>query len=416
VIAAVAWLERRLGRGPLVAMLIFVGVLVPALGFVTAYPLHYSYVADHFQYLAGPALIALIVALATAVIRQIAPAAKPLPHVLAGVVLGALLVLTLMRSSVFASPIDLWRDAAAKNPASAMVHSNYGQALFAATQQQRDLSDEERAKLFDDAAQQLGVAVKLYPEHDESLDKALTLWGRILLFQGKPAEAIDKFDRAAAADSRNYEALLGRGDALIELKRVDDAIKAYRAALATAEVQRAKVSREAGAAVVQALARALAAHGDRAEAIALYQRAIKAAGERANLHKEYADLLRDIGKKTDAALEYRNAILLDPAYIDARLALGRLMMSVGNLEGAQQQLVAAARINSLYPPLMDAAKEFDALMKVHDASTRAATTRSTSGPATSRPAEVEQALRQLTRPRDATSEVYVAPATQPSSR
>ena len=39
-------------------------MLVPALGFFDVYPMRYSFVADHFQYHASPALIALIVGVA----------------------------------------------------------------------------------------------------------------------------------------------------------------------------------------------------------------------------------------------------------------------------------------------------------------------------------------------------------------
>ena len=46
-----------LSRGPLAAALLFAGTLFPALGFINVYPFVFSYVADHFQYLAAAALI-----------------------------------------------------------------------------------------------------------------------------------------------------------------------------------------------------------------------------------------------------------------------------------------------------------------------------------------------------------------------
>ena len=53
------WLARgRIGRGPLAAVLIFCGVLFPALGFINVFPFRFSFVADHFQYHASIALIA----------------------------------------------------------------------------------------------------------------------------------------------------------------------------------------------------------------------------------------------------------------------------------------------------------------------------------------------------------------------
>ena len=67
-VAAVAalvglWLARgAIGRGPLAAALIFAIGVAPALGFFNVYPFRYSLVADHFQYQAAIALIALAAA------------------------------------------------------------------------------------------------------------------------------------------------------------------------------------------------------------------------------------------------------------------------------------------------------------------------------------------------------------------
>jgi hypothetical protein len=44
-------------RGALVGLLFFAGTLLPALGFFNAYPFRFSYVADHFQYLARASLV-----------------------------------------------------------------------------------------------------------------------------------------------------------------------------------------------------------------------------------------------------------------------------------------------------------------------------------------------------------------------
>ena len=48
--AGLACPRRTAGRWP--AFLFFLGTLFPALGFLNVYPFRYSYVADHFQYLA----------------------------------------------------------------------------------------------------------------------------------------------------------------------------------------------------------------------------------------------------------------------------------------------------------------------------------------------------------------------------
>ncbi len=52
-------LRRELGKAPLAALLFFAITLFPALGFFDVYPFRYSFVADHFQYLASMGPIAL---------------------------------------------------------------------------------------------------------------------------------------------------------------------------------------------------------------------------------------------------------------------------------------------------------------------------------------------------------------------
>ena len=56
------WWWRARSRGPLAAVLFFAGTLVPALGFFDVYPFRFSFVADHFQYLASLGIIALAAA------------------------------------------------------------------------------------------------------------------------------------------------------------------------------------------------------------------------------------------------------------------------------------------------------------------------------------------------------------------
>ena len=65
VVVALWLLRRRVGKPPLVAALFFGGTLAPALGLIDVYPMRYSFVADHFQYLASIGPIVLFVALLT---------------------------------------------------------------------------------------------------------------------------------------------------------------------------------------------------------------------------------------------------------------------------------------------------------------------------------------------------------------
>jgi len=54
------WKRSRIGRWPLVAYLYFLLTLAPALGFVNFYPIRYSFVADHFLYLASIGIVSVL--------------------------------------------------------------------------------------------------------------------------------------------------------------------------------------------------------------------------------------------------------------------------------------------------------------------------------------------------------------------
>src|SRR5207237_9669525 len=73
LLLGVLWQVRKNSRAPLAATLVFLGLLFPALGFINVYPFIYSFVADHFQYLACVGPLTLIAAGITVALDSIAP-------------------------------------------------------------------------------------------------------------------------------------------------------------------------------------------------------------------------------------------------------------------------------------------------------------------------------------------------------
>ena len=143
-VVAGLWLaRRRIGKGPLVAVLFFAGTLGPALGFVNVYPMRYSFVADHFQYLASVGLITLCAA-GLARIPRIIPATLV-------VLLGAL---TWQQAGIYRNLETLWRDTLAKNPDCWMAHNNLGHLL----------SNQGR---IDEAMEHYHKAIQINPNHYE---------------------------------------------------------------------------------------------------------------------------------------------------------------------------------------------------------------------------------------------------------
>src|SRR5207253_7227988 len=88
-LAVALGLLARTHRGPLAGFLFFIGTLFPALGFLNVYPFRYSYVADHFQYLAMLGIVVPVAVWLTRLAGRI-PQGK-----LAAIVLPALLLATL---------------------------------------------------------------------------------------------------------------------------------------------------------------------------------------------------------------------------------------------------------------------------------------------------------------------------------
>ncbi len=137
VLAALALGIKMLGRGPLAVALCYVAALFPALGFANAYPFRFSFVADHYQYLAGIPLIVLAVWLVSQIAAPLwmpRPATAEQPVVgksapVAVAIAAVLLVLGTVswnRAAVFAEPLTLWQDVLKpdKNPQSWLAAYN----------------------------------------------------------------------------------------------------------------------------------------------------------------------------------------------------------------------------------------------------------------------------------------------------
>jgi len=125
VLVAMLWLLRkRIGRGPLTGVLFFMGTLFPALGFVNVYPMRFSYVADHFQYLACIGVFAVVGGAMAAVGRS--RGGRWLAPGFCVLVLGALGSLTFQRTRVFYDDYTLFADNVRAGP-----ESWAGQIFFA---------------------------------------------------------------------------------------------------------------------------------------------------------------------------------------------------------------------------------------------------------------------------------------------
>jgi tetratricopeptide (TPR) repeat protein len=113
--------SKKFGRGPLVAILIFGGALVPVMGFNSVYPMRFSWVADHFQYHANFALMALIGAILVRI-----PIPKRIGQGITALVMIGLGFLSNIHGLTFQNEESLWRNTIKVNPEAWLAHENLG--------------------------------------------------------------------------------------------------------------------------------------------------------------------------------------------------------------------------------------------------------------------------------------------------
>src|SRR6267154_3944742 len=129
VCVVIYFLRRYLGRSIEVAAAFFVATLGPVLGFIMLYTFRYTFVADHYQYLAciGP------IALVSAGLVKLTNSVGYGPRFLSAVgilVFSALGLLTWRQSASYRDSETLWRKTIDRNPGWWMAEGNLGSDLL----------------------------------------------------------------------------------------------------------------------------------------------------------------------------------------------------------------------------------------------------------------------------------------------
>lgn len=187
-LAAWFWSLRSRTRGPLAALLFFGGSLFPVLGFLDIYPFRYSYVADHFVYLASLGVIVPLSAAATMAYEEIsAPASRRAAQAAVGALLATLAVLTNLQSRIYLDSKTLYRATLERNPDDWMAHQNLG------------LIYSRGARYRPEAITQFEDVIRLKPEHN----RAHYNLGLQLFISGRGPEAIEPFQKAIQYAPKN---------------------------------------------------------------------------------------------------------------------------------------------------------------------------------------------------------------------
>jgi tetratricopeptide (TPR) repeat protein len=288
-LAAVAALwaaRRRVGRGPLVAVLIFAGTLFPALGFFDVYPMRYSFVADHFQYLASLGLISLFAAaVATAAVRIFRGNKVP-PAIAAAILLAVLGALTWRQAQIYRDRETLWRDTLAKNPNSWMAHVNLGTIV------------EERGQV-EEAIRHFRESLRIQPVQPEAYNDL----GNALRTQGELDEAVAQLRRSLDVDPRYILAHNNLGLVYHDRGEYDEAIRHFQRGL--------EIHPDFTAAHTN-LGITLAAQGRWDEAIQHHREALRIDPDLPQAHNNLASALLERGEVDEAIVHLLRVVELLP--------------------------------------------------------------------------------------------------------
>ena len=282
-------MRNRWGRGPLVALLFFGGTLLPALGFIDVLPMRYSFVADHFQYLASIGVIALLVAAAMIHLRD---AVKPLATI--GVtILG---VMTFQQTFIYRDLDTLWSDTITKNPTGWMPRNNLANLRIADGK-------------YDDAGALLMEALNHNPDQPEVLSNL----GVIAEKRGRPGEAMMLYQRSLAKQPTG-NALSNIGTLYFQQGNLGEAERAFRRAI-DVEPRYARAHRLLGV--------ALAARQDFSAAAAELGRATELDPTSAEAWNNLGAVRENLGDLAGAITAYERAVAIDPGMEQAKKNLLR---------------------------------------------------------------------------------------------
>ncbi len=326
---ALGFLARK-NRGPLAGFLFFTGTLFPVLGFLNVYPFRYSYVADHFQYLAILGIIVPASAWLTVSARRI-PHGKIAAIVLPVLLLTTLTAATRQQSAMYRDYETLFRETLARNPGSSFLHNNLGVVLMS--------TGRER-----EAAAEFDTAVRLTPD---DADYRVNLGLALAQIPGRLTDAVAEYQAALRIDPNFPAAHLNLGLAFTAMPgRMEDAIAEYRKATAAYQSATQNEPNLWQAHFNLGLAYAQMA-GREAEAITEYQTALRMKPDSAVAHFQLGNTFHKMGRLPDAITEYQASLNIDPAVPEVHYELAYALAQV---PGRVPEAIAECRKMLLLKP------------------------------------------------------------------
>ena len=293
VLLSVLWWKRKgRGRPGFFAAAYFLIALLPVLGLLDHYFLRYSFVGDHFQYLASIGPLALAGAGLWVGLDRVAKGNQAVRLAGCGALLVVLGALTCGRTFAFQDNETLWSDTLAKNPACWVAHNNLG-GEFAAKGQT------------DEAIHQYRESLRFKPDYDLAHNNL----GMALSKKGQLDEAIGQYQEALRLRPDYANAHINLAIALGKKGQLDEAIRHFREGIRL-NPDYPEAHNNFGL--------ALARKGQTDEAIGQYLEALRLKPDDANTHNNLGAALGKKGQIDEAIQQFQEALRLQPDYADAR--------------------------------------------------------------------------------------------------
>jgi len=318
------WQRDRWARTAFFSLAYFVAALLPVLGLIDTFFWRYSFVGDHFQYLASMAPLALAGA---AFSTGLAALGKPPRWLVPGVsvvLLSILGVLSWRQCAQYRNDEVLWTTTLERNPASWMSHNNLAILLDA----QPGRSAESIAHYEE--------ALRLGPENGKAHNN---LASHLASIPGRQAEAIAHCEAALRIDpSLGWAHYHLAGLLAVQPARQAEAIAHYKQALhlmpGSAEAH-CKLAFELGK-----------ISGREVEAISHWREALRLRPDNAEAHNNLALMLvNQPGGASEAAAHFEEAMRLRPDWDEAHNNYASLLASLpGRLPEAIAHYEEALRL------------------------------------------------------------------------
>ena len=321
---ALWFLPGKAGRAVFFAGAYYVMSLFPVLGCFSIYFFRYSFVSDHFQYLASMGPLALVAAAGSEGFNRLGVAeslGRGLAFLRVGlctVVLLLLGILTWQQTAVYHDLITLYTTTLAQNPGCWMAHYNLGIAL-------RDRGES------DQAITHYRQAIALRPGYAEAHYNL----GRLLAEKGEFNDAVDHYEAALAINPDDPEAHNNLGATFVQQGRIDDAIAHYQKALATQPDY---------AAASCNLADALLSKGNIDGAIVHYLKCVAVLPNQPDAQYNLASALLRKGRIDEAIVHYEKTLELRPENANARVNLGSAFLAKDRVVDAITEYKEALRL------------------------------------------------------------------------